>query len=121
MTQTKEVLESPDVTLSAPPIETRSTVTSPWLRRLTKGLNIRGRIRTSSGEVIELSPEEPLFEVTFHRDDLLKSAQDEFSLGQAYVNGDIDFEGDMMALLDARDALTERFRWLPSLRFAKNL
>ncbi len=123
MPHTKEAqsLENPDMSLAAPRVDLPGATTSPWLQRLTRGLNIRGRIKMSSGQVFHLSPQDPLFEVTFHRDDLLKSTQDEFSLGQAYVNGDIDFEGDMMALLDARDALSEHFRFFPSVQFAKNL
>lgn len=122
MPQIKEAqtLKSPGLSLAAPRVEP-DAATLPWLQRLTEGANIRGRIKTSSGMVLQLSPEEPLFEVTFHREDLLKTVQDEFSLGQAYVNGHIDIEGDILAMLEARDALRERFRLLPSFRFAKNL
>jgi cyclopropane-fatty-acyl-phospholipid synthase len=94
---------------------------APWLKRLMNGMDFRGTIKMPSGEVIQIGQGEPLFQVTFHRRSLVINPQDEFSLGQAYVNGDIDIDGDMLAVLDARQQLSERFRLLPWVKFAADL
>jgi cyclopropane-fatty-acyl-phospholipid synthase len=94
---------------------------SKWVRRLVEDPDIAGEIETPSGERIRLGAREPRFKVKFLREHLLKLPQDEFSLGEAYVNGDIEIEGDMLGLLDARDHLSNRFRLRPWMRFAANL
>jgi cyclopropane-fatty-acyl-phospholipid synthase len=117
-------LENPE-TLPSPSIASQSLLppgkVARWLRRLTKDLDIPGEIEAPSGHVIRLSALPPRFRVKFHRKDLLKTPQDELSLGQAYVNRDVDIEGDMLALLDARAGLPNRFRLPSLLRFAKDL
>jgi len=101
--------------------EPRRPPVANWLRRIREDLDLAGEIVTPSGELIRLGAQEPRFRIKFRRADLLKRPQDEFSLGRAYVNGDIDFEGDMLALLDARAHLSSRFRLGPALRFAADL
>jgi cyclopropane-fatty-acyl-phospholipid synthase len=92
-----------------------------WIERLFRELEIPGEIKTPSGEVIRCVSGQPLFRITFHREDLLRRPQDELALGQAYVTGAIDIEGDMLALLDVRSRLSEAFRMRPWLRFLFNL
>jgi cyclopropane fatty-acyl-phospholipid synthase-like methyltransferase len=98
-----------------------ATGMASWLRRLIEDSNLPGEIETPSGQVIQLGALKPRFRVRFHRETLLKTPQDEFSLGQAYVNGDVDIDGDMLAVLDARDRLSNRFRVRPWVRFAADL
>ena len=94
---------------------------SKWVRRLVEGLDIPGEIETPSGDRIRLGAREPKFKVRFLNESFLKLPQDEFSLGEAYVNGDLDIEGDMLAMLDARDVLANRFRLRPWASFVTNL
>jgi cyclopropane-fatty-acyl-phospholipid synthase len=98
-----------------------TTGIASWLLRLIGDSNIPGEIETTSGQVIRLSALKPRFRVRFNRGTLQQTPQDEFSLGQAYVNGDVDIDGDMLAVLDARERLPNRFRFLPWVRFAADL
>ncbi|MBW2573505.1 MAG: hypothetical protein JRE61_14555, partial [Deltaproteobacteria bacterium] len=56
----------------------------------------------ASGETLRLGKREPEFTVTFHSDSMLKKGFDEYSLGQAYVNGEIEIEGSMTSLFEIR-------------------
>ena len=56
----------------------------------------------ASGETLCLGQDKPKFTVTFHSDSMLKKGFDEFSLGQAYVNGEIEIEGSMANLFEIR-------------------
>ncbi|WP_108663391.1 SAM-dependent methyltransferase [Acuticoccus kandeliae] len=43
---------------------------------------------------------------------------DEYKLAMAYLEGDIDLDGDLLKLLDMRDYLTDHHPWLQFVRFA---
>ena len=92
-----------------------------WLRCLIDDFNISGELETPSGQVIRLGVHEPRFRVKVHREALLKTPQDEFSLGRAYVKGEIDIDGDMMAVLDLRARLADRLRLRAWFGFAADL
>lgn len=100
-----------------------STTLPAWLQRIISQLDVPGEIETPGGEVLRFgaSHGQPRFRIRFLRDDLLRRPQDEFSLGRAYVNGEIELVGDMLALLEARSQLADRFRMWPWLRFLLNL
>lgn len=53
----------------------------------------------------------PKFRVVIKSERAMRRGFDEFSLGQAYVEGDIEIEGDMMSLLDLRSQLEHRRHW----------
>ena len=56
-----------------------------------------------SGEILRLGPAgEPAFTATFHSNKVLKKGLNEFAIGQAYVSGDIDVEGDMRSFFEIR-------------------
>jgi cyclopropane-fatty-acyl-phospholipid synthase len=80
-------------------------------RRITALTRYLGELGTSSeivlpdGRKIPFGTAAPAFKVIFKNHRALRARPTEFSLGRAYVEGDIDFEGDMTALLDARDRL----------------
>src|ERR1035437_3485791 len=111
-TSTHKIPKAETATLRPPGAraEPRRPPVANWLRRIREDLDIAGEIVTPSGELIRLGVQEPRFRIKFHRADLLKRPQDEFSLGQAYVNGDIDFEGDMLALLDRSEEHTSELQ-----------
>lgn len=54
------------------------------------------------GETLSYGLTAPDFRVIFHTARPLKWGLNEFALGQAYVTGEIDIEGDMLRLLDLR-------------------
>jgi len=56
----------------------------------------------ASGETLRLGKREPEFTVTFHSDSMLKNGFDEYSLGQAYVNGEVEIKGSMPSLFEIR-------------------
>ncbi len=73
------------------------------------------------GEVHRVGETPPMFRVAFKSERALRVPLTEFALGRAYVEGDIDFDGDMMALLDVRDQLRAGATLGQKLRFATQL
>ena len=56
-----------------------------------------------SGERLHLGPDtEPAFTIIFNSDKVLKKGLSEHAVGQAYVNGDIEVEGDMRSFFEIR-------------------
>lgn len=64
-------------------------------------------VRLASGEV-RCGAGEPRFRITFHSDRALGRGIDEFALGRAYVEGEMDIEGDVWSLLEVRSRLAAR-------------
>jgi cyclopropane-fatty-acyl-phospholipid synthase len=86
-----------------------------WFEKLFAGLSIPGEIVLPDSRTVAFGEGAPRFRITVHNQKLLRRPHDEFSLGQAYVNGELDLEGDMLAILEVRRQLAERFRvgaWL---------
>src|ERR1044071_1581453 len=86
-----------------------------WFEKLFARLRVPGEIVLPNRAIVTLGRGEPRFRITVHDERLLRRPQDELSLGQAYVDGRIDLEGDMLAILEVRKHLTDRFRlgaWL---------
>jgi cyclopropane-fatty-acyl-phospholipid synthase len=69
------------------------------------------------GEAWRCGAGAPAFRVLIRSPKVLRRPFDEFSLGRAYVEGEIDIEGDFLALLDLRRRLGDRLRVGPLLRF----
>lgn len=63
----------------------------------------------------------PAFQLTIHNDRMLRHTLDEFSFAQAYVQGDIDIEGDMVTLLQLRTQVQDKVRLKSWLQFLFNL
>ncbi len=70
---------------------------------LLKDTKIPCKFIFASGETLCLGQCEPKFTVTFHSDNVLKKGFDEYALGQAYVNGEIEIEGSMPSLFETRN------------------
>ena len=73
------------------------------------------------GEVLRFGTGASAFRVILRNERALRVPLNEFALGQSYVEGDIDVEGDMMELLDLRDRLGEAVALRQRLRFAADL
>ena len=57
----------------------------------------------AQGETLHLGPPgEPAFSVVFHSDAVLGKRLDEYAIGRAYVEGQIEIEGDVLAFLSLR-------------------
>lgn len=64
---------------------------------------------------------EPVWRVRFRTDNSLSLPRTEYSLGSAYVRGELDFDGDLVELLEARDHLRKGVAPSVALRFAVRL
>jgi cyclopropane-fatty-acyl-phospholipid synthase len=68
-------------------------------------------IRLASGEVLKFGPNAPQFTVTFKNDKALLGSMSEIALGEAYIRGDFDIEGDFFAMQEVRTLLNARAHW----------
>ncbi len=78
-------------------------------------------VRFANGETRRFGPDEPQFTVTFNSDKPLLRPFNEYSLGKAYVEGEIDLDGDMMAMQEVRKLLARRTNLGISLKFLYDL
>jgi len=110
----------------AAPADKRSG-TRPLSRRerfiadLLEGTGVAGEVRLADGTLLRCGDGAPRFRVTLHRDDALRRGLDELSLGRAYVEGDLDLEGDLLALFDVRKTLARGIPWSARLNFLVQL
>lgn len=74
-----------------------------------------------NGDMARIGANPPAFRVTFTNNRALRTPLNEFALGRAYVEGDLDLEGDMIALFDVRDSLCDAVNLPQKLRFAAQL
>jgi cyclopropane-fatty-acyl-phospholipid synthase len=100
-----------------PVVQQLPTTGATWFEQLFRGLHIPGEIQTPRGEVVRFGEGVPRFRIKVHSEDIFRHPQDELTLGEAYVDGKIDLEGDMQAILEVRSQLAEQFRMRPWLRF----
>ncbi len=73
--------------------------------QVLEGLATPCEIVLAQGEVLRVGPGAPKFRIVFHDDSVFLRGTDEFAFAQAFVNGDMDIEGDMMAFFDLRTRL----------------
>jgi cyclopropane-fatty-acyl-phospholipid synthase len=92
-----------------------------WFERLFQGLGVPGEIKLPDGRIVATGEGDPRFRITVHNKRLLRRPVDELSLGQAYVDGDLDLDGDMVAILDVRRQLADKLRLPSRLRFLREL
>jgi len=85
------------------------------LRRLLEESGTDCEVRLASGETVRVGAGDPRFRVIFHSNRALAGGLDELSLGSAYVEGDMDIEGDLWTLLETRSRLGVRKRMTPTL------
>lgn len=70
-----------------------------------------------SGEVLRFGSEAPRFRVIFRTERALRQLFDETASGEAYVNGEIDIDGDMIGALDLRFLMKDRMKLSRLMRF----
>jgi cyclopropane-fatty-acyl-phospholipid synthase len=95
--------------------------TGERLLRLLDGAGVACEVQLPSGEVVRCGEGTPRFRAVFHSDRVLRRAFDEFALGRAYVEGELDLEGDLWSVLEVRGRLQQRARLGLLLRFLGNL
>ncbi len=90
---------------SIPPAGASSQPQSRWVRlihELFKDVESPCRFVFPAGEVLRLGRGEPEFTVTFHSERAFSRGVDEYALGRAYVDGDIEIEGSMPRFFEIR-------------------
>ena len=92
-----------------------------WFENPFAELGIACEIVLPGGKVVVCGEGAPQFRITVHDSNFLRRPHDELSLAEAYVAGKIDLEGDMLAILEVRKHLADRFRLGAWLRFVKDL
>ena len=86
------------------------------VERATARSGISCEIRLASGEVMRFGNAAPQFTVTFKDDKVLLGSMSEIALGEAYIRGDFDIDGDFFAMQEVRTLLAANTaNWL---RFA---
>ena len=103
--------------LSVPASSTRKVPPTGSVAELARRLELAGascELHLPDGGFVSVGTASPAFKLSFRTASALK-AVDEYSLGRAYLAGQLDFEGDVIELLDARGQLTRGrtpWQWL---------
>jgi cyclopropane-fatty-acyl-phospholipid synthase len=86
-----------------------SEILSARTRRRVHELGVPFVIRAADGRVERFGAEEPLFDVTAANDAGLAALRSlsELRIAEAYLDGDIDVAGDLVAEMDVRPALSD--------------
>ncbi|MFD4322270.1 class I SAM-dependent methyltransferase [Streptomyces sp. NPDC058548] len=87
------------------------------LAALLGGLDLPGRIEMPDGSVVRTGVGEPTYRVSFRSERALRTPMTESAVARAYVSGDIDIDGDLRALFDARKMLRNSVPFRQKLRF----
>jgi cyclopropane fatty-acyl-phospholipid synthase-like methyltransferase len=130
---TPETETPPGISPGAPPLPSSRTGEPPSatpkkpsararaLARLLDGAGVACEIVLPSGEAVRCGDGPPKFRLIVHSDRALRGALDELALGGAYVEGEIDLEGDIWSAMEIRSKLQDRARTSQILRFLVNL
>lgn len=78
------------------------------LAALLASLDIPSEIQLPDGTVFKVSTGEPTYRVIFRSENALRTPMTELGVGRAYVSGEIEVEGDLNALFDAREKLSDK-------------
>ncbi|MBI3992173.1 MAG: class I SAM-dependent methyltransferase [Candidatus Lambdaproteobacteria bacterium] len=91
------------------------------MNRVLQGFDVPCKIVLANGETVRFGTGAPKFTVTLHSNRVLAKGLDEFALGEAFVNGELDIEGDMMTFFDVRHQLKQKLGLMPWLQFWSKL
>lgn len=89
--------------------------------QLLGGLDVSCELVAPDGCTLAVGEQPPAFRVVFKNQRAWTTPLNELALGRAYVEGDIDIEGDMMTLFDIRRSLRDGAAVAQKLRFAVHL
>ena len=85
--------------------------------KLMHGFNVPCEVVLPGGEALRFGKDAPKFRLVVHNERVLARGLDEFGLGEAFVNGEWDVEGDMMSFFEIRHQLKQAIGALPWLKF----
>ena len=89
----------------APEAQRLSDPRAVTLGQMLRATGAPGELELPDGEIVRIGAGPPAFRVVLRTDRLLREPLTELSVGTAYVDGDLDLEGDLMPLLGLRDVL----------------
>ncbi len=91
------------------------------IEKLLRDANIPCIVTLQSGYVIHVGDAFPLFSMKFNSDKVLREPLTDLSLGEAYINGEIEIDGDVVSVLELRKHLPINDSITVLLRFLNNL
>jgi cyclopropane-fatty-acyl-phospholipid synthase len=91
------------------------------LSEVLRGLDTACELEFPGGVVRRFGDQPLAFRVIFKNRRALRTPLTQYALARAYVENDIDLEGDMLALFDLRERLREPLSLPQTLRFASQL
>ncbi|KAL4938425.1 hypothetical protein BDV06DRAFT_56766 [Aspergillus oleicola] len=89
------------------------------LAALLRQLDIPGEIQLPNGTLFTVgnNHDPPVYRVIFRSQDALRTPMTERAVGEAFITGQIDVEGDLFALFGARSHLREKVPLRQKIRF----
>ncbi|KAG5942250.1 hypothetical protein E4U59_001243 [Claviceps monticola] len=87
------------------------------LGRMLFLLDVPGVVELPDGTIFPTGSGDPAFRVIFRSKGALRTPMTEMSVGRAFLNGDIDVQGDLGTLFDARNKLRDKVPLRQKLRF----
>ena len=78
-------------------------------------------LQLPDGQILSLGERPPAFRLIVHNERALRLGLDESRMANAYVEGDFDIKGDMMALFDLRDRLVDHAPLAARFQFLREL
>ncbi|KAL4916636.1 S-adenosyl-L-methionine-dependent methyltransferase [Aspergillus aurantiobrunneus] len=96
---------------------TANTLPRTGLAALLGQLDLPGDIQLPNGSVVAVGHGEPVYRVIFRSEHALRTPMTELGVGQAFVAGDIDVDGDIGALFGARGKLREKVPLRQKIQF----
>jgi cyclopropane-fatty-acyl-phospholipid synthase len=78
---------------------------SELLEKAAAQSGVACEVRFASGDIRRFGAAPPQFTVIFRNDSVLRRALSEVALGEAYIKGEFEIEGDMLAMQEARRLL----------------
>ncbi|PGH04730.1 hypothetical protein AJ79_07009 [Helicocarpus griseus UAMH5409] len=86
----------------------RAILPRTGLAPLLAGLDVPGEIQLPDGSIVPVGVGEPVYRATFRSARALCTPMTELGVGRAFIAGEIEVEGDLGSLFDAREKLQEK-------------
>ncbi|CAG8325036.1 unnamed protein product [Penicillium salamii] len=84
---------------------------------LLASLDTPGEIQLPDGSIVAVGSDDPVYRVIFRSKRALSTPMTEIGIGQAYLDGEIQVQGDFAALFDARQKLPDKVPLRQKIQF----
>jgi cyclopropane-fatty-acyl-phospholipid synthase len=89
-------------------VQARDSLPRTGVAALLAGLDTPGEIQLPNGDIVPIGAGDPVYRVIFSSERALRTPMTELAVGRAYLEGEIQIEGDIGALFKARKRLQEK-------------